>query len=594
MLGFRTAKDGEVAALMDALDRSLAIITFDPSGVVLSANQNFCRSLGYDASEIVGQHHRMFVDPLWACTDAYQEFWRKLGKGEFDSKEYQRVGKGGREVWIQATYNPVFDARGRVIKVVKLATDVTQEKRRKAEAEAQAAASSGVMTIEFTPNGEILTANTLFLQKVGYTLDEIKGCHHRMFVGKDSANSAEYVAFWKQLAAGRFVADDEFQRFGKNGQEIWLTASYNPVTDADGRVLKVIKLATDITGRMHAVSVLGAGLAELAANNLTCRIDERIDPNFEKLRTDYNSAASKLHDVVHGIACNTDGIRSAIGEIAQASDDLSRRTEQQAASLEQTAAALQEITNTVRRTAGSAKDAGEAVAKARAKANESGKVVEDATAAMSKIEESARKITQIIGVIDEIAFQTNLLALNAGVEAARAGDAGRGFAVVAAEVRALAQRSAEAAKEIKALISASTQEVSRGVQLVGETGHALTQISERVIGVDGIIVKIAAGAQEQATGLAEINAAVNQMDQVTQQNAAMVEQSTAATHSVAQETESLAALTGQFRLTESIVKQRVEPAKKPRASSAGQTDRALRLVASHGTVSAGRDDWQEF
>ena len=594
MLGFRTSKDADSAALIAALDRSLAIITFDPSGIVLSANENFCRTLGYGAAEIVGQHHRMFVDPLHANTEEYQVFWRKLGNGEFDSKEYQRIGKGGREVWIQATYNPVLDARGQVVKVIKLATDVTHEKRRKAEADAAAAASSGVMTIEFTPTGEILTANSLFLQNVGYTLDEVKGRHHRMFVTKEYARSQEYKEFWDQLAAGKFVADDEFQRFGRNGKEIWLTASYNPVSDADGHVLKVIKLATDITGRMHAVSVLGAGLAELAANNLSCRIDERLDPSFEKLRIDYNSAASKLHDAVRGIASNTNEIRTAIGEIAQASDDLSRRTEQQAASLEQTAAALQEITNTVRRTAGSAKDAGEAVAKARAKADESGRVVEDATAAMSKIEESARKITQIIGVIDEIAFQTNLLALNAGVEAARAGDAGRGFAVVAAEVRALAQRSAEAAKEIKTLISASTQQVNRGVQLVGETGQALTQIAERVIGVDGIIVKIAAGAQEQATGLAEINAAVSQMDQVTQQNAAMVEQSTAATHSVAKETESLAALTGQFRLIDGAVKQPHERARSHRPTAAGISERPLRLVTSHGTAAAARDDWQEF
>lgn len=594
MLGFRTTQDADAAALIAALNRSLAIITFDPTGKVLSANENFCRTLGYDAVEIVGKHHRIFVDPAYAATEEYQAFWRKLGKGEFDSKEYQRVGRDGREVWIQATYNPVLDVRGRVVKVIKLATDVTLEKRRKAEAEASAAASSGVMTVEFTPTGEILTANSLFLQNIGYTLDELKGRHHRMFVDKDYARSEEYLTFWKQLAAGKFVADKEFQRYGKDGKEIWLTASYNPVTDADGQVIKVVKLATDITGRMHAVSILGSGLAELAANNLTFRIEERIDPNFEKLRIDYNSAGLKLHDVVSGIASNTHEIRAAISDIAQASDDLSRRTEQQAATLEQTAAALQEITNTVRRTAGSAKDAGEAVAKARAKADESGKVVEDATAAMSKIEESAMKITQIIGVIDEIAFQTNLLALNAGVEAARAGDAGRGFAVVAAEVRALAQRSAEAAKEIKTLISASTQQVSRGVQLVGQTGQALTQIAERVVSVDGIIVKIAAGAQEQATALAEINEAVNQMDQVTQQNAAMVEQSTAATHSVAKETESLAALTGQFRLNDVAPKQHIRPSKTPRAAAVGQTERALRLVTSHGTAAAARDDWQEF
>lgn len=532
MLGFRTGKDVAAVALLAALDRSLAMITFDPVGKVLSANKNFCRAMGYEEAELIGQHHSLFVDPEYAATEDYRTFWRKLGDGEFESKEYKRIGKHGQEVWLQATYNPVLDARGKVTKVIKLATDISQEKLRRTEADAQAAASSGVMCIEFTSKGEIVTANSLFLRSTGYTIDEIKGRHHRMFVSSEYGKSADYVAFWKQLNEGKFVAAD-FQRFGKGGKELWLQASYNPVMDADGHLVKVIKLATDISGRMHAVRVLGASLAELAASNLGCRIDEALDPTIEKLRTDYNEAAVRLHDSIRGIGSSTQEIRAAVGDIAQASDDLSRRTEQQAASLEETAAALQEITTTVRRTADAAKNAGQAVTQAREKADESGRVVQDAVDAMSKIETSAKQIGQIIGVIDEIAFQTSLLALNAGVEAARAGDAGRGFAVVASEVRALAQRSAEAAKEIKSLISASTREVSRGVELVGETGRALTQIAERVVGVDGIIIEIASAAQEQATGLAEVNTAVNQMDQVTQQNAAMVEQSTAATYSVA-------------------------------------------------------------
>ena len=473
---------------------------------------------------------------------------------------------------------------------MKLATDITQEKLRRAEADAQAAAASGVMSIEFTPKGEILSANTLFLQSVGYTIDEIRGKHHRLFVSPDYAQSSDYVGFWNQLAGGKLVAG-EFQRFGRNAKEVWLQASYNPILDANGHVLKVVKLATDITGRIHAIRVIGAGLAELAANNLSCRIEEEIDPTFERLRSDYNQAASQLHDSVRGIVSNTSEIRAAISDIAQASEDLSRRTEQQAASLEETAAALQEITNTVRRTADASKSAGQAVAQARAKADESGSVVRDAEVAMGKIEGSAKQIAQIIGVIDEIAFQTNLLALNAGVEAARAGDAGRGFAVVASEVRALAQRSAGAAKEIKTLISASSEQVSRGVQLVGATGRALSDIAECVISVDGIVSEIAAGAQEQAIGLAEVNTAVNEMDKVTQQNAAMVEQSTAATHSVAKETESLAISAGRFRLLDS------EPSKQPAPPMPQRTASAKRLplrAMPPGSAAVAVDDWQEF
>src|SRR5690606_18841880 len=256
----------------------------------------------------------------------------------------------------------------------------------------------------------------------------------------------------------------------------------------------------------------------------------------------------QLQDAMSVVVTNVSAIRSGSGEISQAADDLSRRTEQQAASLEETAAALDQITATVNRTAAGARQASDTVQAAKGDAETSGNVVRDAVSAMGAIEKSAQEITQIIGVIDEIAFQTNLLALNAGVEAARAGDAGRGFAVVASEVRALAQRSAEAAKEIKVLISASTSQVNSGVSLVGQTGEALQRIVSRVAEIDGLVSEIAASAQEQATGLQQVNTAVNQMDQVTQQNAAMVEQSTAASHSLAQEAEALAGSVARFQI----------------------------------------------
>ena len=258
----------------------------------------------------------------------------------------------------------------------------------------------------------------------------------------------------------------------------------------------------------------------------------------------------QLQDTMRVISGNTEGIKSASGEISQAADNLSKRTEQQAASLEETAAALDEITATVRKTAEGATHARTMVSTAKSDAERSGEVVHSAVEAMTAIEKSAGEITNIIGVIDEIAFQTNLLALNAGIEAARAGEAGRGFAVVASEVRALAQRSANAAKEIKALISTSSAQVGTGVKLVGETGKALDRIAAQVSEINGIVAEIAASAAEQSTGLAEVNTAINQMDQVTQQNAAMVEQSTAASRSLAQEAEGLATLIGRFRTSE--------------------------------------------
>ena len=308
------------------------------------------------------------------------------------------------------------------------------------------------------------------------------------------------------------------------------------------------------------VAALGAGLGRLADGDLSIKIDQAFAADYEALRRDFNAAVERLNGAMGEIAGGSGAIRSGAGEIAQAADNLSRRTEQQAAALEETAAALDQITATVRRTAEGADEARRAIATTKAEADQSSDIVGEAVSAMSQIERSSQEVTQIIGVIDEIAFQTNLLALNAGVEAARAGDAGRGFAVVASEVRALAQRSAEAAKEIKGLISASTAEVQRGVTLVDRTGAALERIAAQVASVNATVVEIAASAREQSTGLQEVNVAVNQMDQMTQQNAAMVEESTAASHSLRVEADGLAEMVGRFRLGGSATRTRTRAA----------------------------------
>ncbi|MDR3512107.1 MAG: methyl-accepting chemotaxis protein [Caulobacteraceae bacterium] len=300
------------------------------------------------------------------------------------------------------------------------------------------------------------------------------------------------------------------------------------------------------------VASVGEGMASLAAGDLTYRMSAAVPAEYAQLQSNFNAAMETLQQTMTVVSANTHGISSGSDEIAHASDDLSRRTEQQAASLEETAAALDEITATVRKTAAGARQASDVVAQAKDEAERSGAVVSQAVEAMAQIESSSQQISQIIGVIDEIAFQTNLLALNAGVEAARAGDAGRGFAVVASEVRALAQRSADAAKQIKALISASSQQVGQGVSLVGRTGEALASIVGKVGEIDALVSGIAASAQEQATGLNQVNVAVNQMDQVVQQNAAMVEESTAATHALKGETEELARLITRFKVAQQV------------------------------------------
>lgn len=315
-------------------------------------------------------------------------------------------------------------------------------------------------------------------------------------------------------------------------------------------------------------SSFGEALSALAKGNLTYRLTHILPAAYARLQQDFNAAIAQLEGALKVIGVNAGGVRTSAAEISAATDDLSRRTEQQAASLEQTAAALDQITTTVKKTAIDARQAAQTVGDARTEAEAGGRIVSEAVAAMQEIEASARRISQIIGVIDEIAFQTNLLALNAGVEAARAGEAGRGFAVVASEVRALAQRSAGAAKEIKALISTSSQQVEKGVDLVGDTGSTLLAIVAKVSEVSGLVVEIAASAQEQSTALAEVNTAVNEMDQVTQQNAAMVEQVSAAGHSLTHEAGELARLVVKFKVGAVDLAQSGERAAQPARKSA--------------------------
>jgi methyl-accepting chemotaxis protein len=348
------------------------------------------------------------------------------------------------------------------------------------------------------------------------------------------------------------------------------------------------------------VTSVTTGLERLAAGDLTMQLAQPFAAEYETLRANFNAALAELRGALHAIAANAQGIRTGTEEISHASDDLSRRTEQQAASLEQTAAALDEITATVRRTAEGARQAQDAVGRTKADAERSGEVVRQAMAAMDGIERSSGQIGQIIGVIDEIAFQTNLLALNAGVEAARAGDAGRGFAVVASEVRALAQRSADAAREIKALIASSAQQVGAGVRLVGETRQSLARMVTEVAGAAAVVSEIAAAAREQATGLAEVNTAVNAMDQVTKRNAAMVEQSTAACRALVQETEEMTRLTSRFQVGERAPAGAPAASRRPaRAAAAGPAKTELPVVGRTGggarkPALVANDGWQEF
>ena len=540
-------------ALGAATDRSFAIIEFSPDGTVLTANANFLAVTGYGLDEIRGRHHRQFVDPAEHAGRAYADFWDRLNRGEFQQGPCRRLAKGGRELWLMASYNPVLDGSGRVVRVVKYAIDITAQQRRAIEADCVlAAVNHSQAVIEFDLDGTIRDANPNFLAAMGYGRDEVVGRHHSLFVDATYATSAEYREFWERLRRGEFHTA-QFRRLAKGGREIFIQATYSPIKDAAGRPYKVIKFATDVTAQVHTVDAVRTLVSGAKAGDLSARVPtEALTGNLRELADGVNGLVDSMSAMVSQLRTAAVAVRSGAGEISRGNMNLSQRTEQQAASLEETAASMEEMTATVRQTAENARQANALAATARSEAEKGGAVVSDAVEAMQGIHAASTKIADIIGVIDEIAFQTNLLALNAAVEAARAGDQGRGFAVVAAEVRVLASRSSDAAKEIKGLIQESVTRVAAGKALVDQSGSTLGGIVAAVRKVTDIVGEITTASHEQAVGIDQVNKAVTTMDEVTQQNAALVEEAASAAEALQQEAEQLDALLAGYRLEGSV------------------------------------------
>ncbi len=548
-------RDQDLQAQVDALHRVQAVIEFGLDGTVLKANANVLATLGYSMEEIQGRHHSMFMEPAQARSAEYKAFWEKLGRGEFDAGQYRRVGKGGREIWIQASYNPVFDSKGTPCKVVKFATDITEERQRAADVAGQLAAiNKSQAVIEFSLDGRIETANDNFLETTGYSLDEIRGKHHSMFADPVYAQSAEYRQFWEKLGRGEYDAG-RYRRFGKGGREVWIQASYNPIHDMDGRPFKVVKYASDITAQVLESQALQQAVdqtRDVVAAAQGGDLSRRIDLNGKRgaigeLCQGINLLVESMAGMIGRIKESADAVAMGAGEIAEGNDDLARRTEQQAASLEETAVSMQGLTAAVRQTADSAQQASELAGATVRVAEQGGQAVHDVVSTMSLIAASSHRIGDIIGVIDGIAFQTNILALNAAVEAARAGEHGRGFAVVASDIRSLSQRSATAASEIKQIISDSVGKVGAGSTLAQGAERTMDDIVQSVRRVNDLIRGISTAAQHQSESIVQINQAVDHIDEGTQQNAALVEEASAAARSMEEQATQLLGTVAAFR-----------------------------------------------
>jgi methyl-accepting chemotaxis protein len=467
----KTGELEELKAVVEALGRSQAVIEFKPDGTIITANGNFLSAFGYDLAEITGRHHSMFVDEKERHGASYLQFWNTLARGDVQAAEYKRIGKGGKEVWIQGSYNPVKSPDGKVLKVINFATDVTDRKLRDADTHGQIdAIGKSQAVIHFNLDGTILAANENFLKTLGYRLDEIQGRHHSMFVEDKERQSVGYRQFWEALARGEFQAA-QYKRIGNGGKEVWIQASYNPILDLNGKPFKVVKFATDITQKTI--------------------IQKQIDRDLGVI----GDAMTSANEQVTGAA--------------SASEETSANVQAVASGAEELQASIAEIS---RRVTDASKISAEAVSQSK-RTNE----------IVTGLSSSVGRIGDVVNLINQIAAQTNLLALNATIEAARAGEAGRGFAVVASEVKSLATQTSKATEEIGGQIAAvqgATNEAVGAIGDISKTIDTINEISQTIAAAveeqNAVTKEIASNMQTAATGVQAISANMSQIAAATQ------------------------------------------------------------------------------
>ncbi|MPQ83209.1 PAS domain S-box protein [Pseudomonas sp. MAFF 730085] len=553
----------DLNSLLSAIDRSQAVIEFDLQGNVLYANQNFLECMGYELDEIRGRHHRLFCMPDYATSKEYLMFWEKLGTGKFDAGQYQRQAKDGRQVWLQATYNPVMDNNGKPFKIVKFASDVTEVRNRNAEWESKIAAiERSQALIEFTPDGYVLSANNKFLAAMGYTLEEVVGQHHRMFCDPEHASSHAYREFWEKLARGEYDSN-EYKRLSKDGRDVWIQASYNPILDAQGNTYKIVKFATDVTatklrtmeheGKVNAINrAQGVIEFDLSGNILSAnenflgllgyRLEELknqhhvlfCEPEYVKT-TAYREFWSALSSgkFFNGrfkriskygqniwIQATYNPVFDAAGQpykVVKFATDITAQVELEEAIEAKTRAMDESVTRLMAAITEVVKTTGDANDQARITQDEAqrgSQTLNEASSAMDTIGKSAEDIQEIIAVISTIAGQTNMLAFNAAIEAARAGEHGLGFSVVADEVRKLAEKSSQATTQINKLIQETVRRINSGSEISRSAGSAFERIVAGVERTNGAMATIGAATHEQQHLAEQVSELIGELNRI--------------------------------------------------------------------------------